>query len=92
MSDSVLQLKLKSERQWTCSERSTFLEVPGQLVAGGADAETTLRADPVEVEESCVTSIAHLPQALHRSLPDGGHWGRDERDERAGRGHGVSLY
>ena len=51
----------------------TFLDIPGHLVASGADTEPTLWADPVEVEESSVTCVTHLPQSLHCSLPDWGH-------------------
>ena len=51
----------------------TFLDIPGHLVAGGTDTEPTLGADPVEVEESCITCVTHLPQSLHCPLPDWGH-------------------
>ena len=53
----------------------TFIQVgvPDQLVAGRTDAEAALRTHPVEVEEGGITRITHLPQSLHRSLPNGRH-------------------
>lgn len=39
------------------------------LVTIQADDKATFLTDPVDVEEGCFASIAHLPHAPHRSLP-----------------------
>lgn len=46
------------------------------LVAGGADGETTVTTDPVEIENGCLASVAQFTYAFHSTLPHGKDWGR----------------
>lgn len=43
--------------------------VPPLPVAVQTHPEATLPADPVDVEESGLTHVTHLPDAAHRPLP-----------------------
>ena len=64
-----------------CMFVCTFLQVPSQLVAGGARTEAALRAYPVDIEDGRVTNITHLPQPLHCTLPHWSHWRREGREK-----------
>ena len=43
------------------------------MVASRAYTETTVLAEPVEVEDAGITSVTELTDALYSSLPDGYH-------------------
>ena len=52
------------------------------MVASWTDGETTVLTEPVKVEDTRITGIAKLTNALYSTLPDWDYWVKREERER----------